>query len=75
MSTSIPTVPEVREWLYSLSLAGLQAVADNSNVPFTTLVKIRLGLTKNPHFDTMLPLLEMLPRKRAVPKNNLLEAA
>lgn len=53
MSTSIPPITAVREQLGGMSYAELQKLADASGVPFTTLLKIRDGTTKNPGIETV----------------------
>lgn len=53
MGIKIPTAAEVRERLSSLKTAQIQALSDASSVPFTTLLKIKNGITENPRLDTV----------------------
>ena len=53
MSNSIPTVPEVKMRLMLLSHAGIQELARESNVPFTTIWNIRCGATANTGMETV----------------------
>ena len=53
METKIPTAAEVRERLSPMNTAQIQALADASSVPFTTLLKIKSGITENPRIDTV----------------------
>lgn len=52
MSTSIPTVAEVREALVALAPKQLQALSSLSGVPVTTLYNIRNGTTEDPRLGT-----------------------
>lgn len=53
MQTKCPTAAEVREMLSPLNTAQIEALADASKVPFTTLLKIKSGITENPRIDTV----------------------
>lgn len=53
MNTSIPPVSAVKEALENLSHAGVQELARASDVPFTTIWKIRDGTTVNPGMETV----------------------
>lgn len=53
MKTNIPTAEQIRDKLSDLNLAQTQALADASDVPFTTLLKIRNGTTENPRIETV----------------------
>lgn len=58
MEAKIPTAYEIRERLAPLSIAQIQELADVSLVPFTTLLKIKRGITENPRIDTVGQFLE-----------------
>ena len=53
MNTKIPPVSEIKQRLESLSHADIQALSKFSEVPFTTLWKIRAGETVNPGIETV----------------------
>ena len=53
MNTTFPPIAEVRASLEALGHAGVQKLARVSGVPFTTLWKIRTGITKNPGIETV----------------------
>ena len=53
MDKQIPTAAEIRERLSPLTTAQTQALAEASDVPFTTLLKIKNGVTDNPRIDTV----------------------
>lgn len=60
MSTSIPPIAEVSKQLRALSYADLQRLSVASTVPFTTLLKIRDGITKNPGLETVRQFFSLL---------------
>jgi predicted transcriptional regulator len=53
MEATIPSSSEVRIQLERLGHADVQALAKASEVPFTTLWKIRSGETENPGLETV----------------------
>lgn len=54
MSTiTIPPLRMIRNKLGKLTQAQIQKLADDSGVPFSTIMKIRLGITKNPGTETV----------------------
>jgi predicted transcriptional regulator len=53
MSPTIPTVAEVRRALEKLSHAKVKHLAETTQVPFSTLWKIRTGETTNPGIETV----------------------
>lgn len=53
MDPTLPSAAEVKARLHPLTNEQLQALADASGVPFTTLWKIRAGETANPRLDTV----------------------
>lgn len=61
METQIPSAAEVRERLSGLGHAQVQELAAASEVPFTTLWKIKTGETKDPRIDTVRQFLPHLP--------------
>ena len=61
MELQIASAAVVRERLSALDYAAIQRVADASGVPFTTLLKIRGGETKNPGIETVRKFVAHLP--------------
>ena len=53
MNTNIPPISAIKSKLGAMSHADIQALADASKVPFTTLLKIRSGITVNPGIETV----------------------
>jgi len=53
MSMQIPPVSAVKQALETLSHAGVQELSKVSDVPFTTIWKIRDGTTGNPGMETV----------------------
>ena len=53
MSMQIPSVSDVKTKLESLSHASVQELSRISDVPFTTIWKIRDGTTGNPGMETV----------------------
>lgn len=53
MNTKIPPTSEIMGRLKALSLTDVQALAATSEVPLTTLLKIRSGVTTNPGIETV----------------------
>jgi len=53
MTASLLSSQELRSSLAQLSHAQIQRLAKNSNVPLTTLWKIKDSTTKNPGIETM----------------------
>ena len=63
MSADLPTAASIRAALETLTYAQGQRLSLASGVPFTTIWKIRDGITKNPGIETVrmfLPHLESL---------------
>lgn len=63
MKIDIPTAATIRAALEALSHAQMQELARTSELPFTTLWKIRAGETTNPRLETVRQLLLHLPRR------------
>lgn len=53
MSHVIPSAGEVRSRLQALEPGQLEALAQRSGVPVTTLIKVRNGQTANPRLETV----------------------
>nr|WP_315540153.1 hypothetical protein [uncultured Comamonas sp.] len=53
MPTEIPSTEQVRALLLMFRQVQLKSIEDQSGVPFSTLVKIRQGTTKNPGIETV----------------------
>lgn len=53
MALRIPTARMVRARLERLTPPQLKQLAQDSEVPFGTLMKIRIGETKNPGIETV----------------------
>jgi len=53
MKEKIPSISEIRRRLEPLNHAAIRTLADVSEVPFTTLLKIRSGETQNPGIETV----------------------
>lgn len=53
MNAIIPSPAQVRALLAPMNQAQIQALADRSGVPFTTLLKVRTGETANPRLETV----------------------
>lgn len=53
MHTQIPPISDVQQKLKSLGHAEMHELSRASGVPFTTLWKIRDGVTKNPGIETV----------------------
>lgn len=51
--TTVPSSAEVRSRLLSMTLAQLEALGKQCDVPYTTLLKIRNGQTKTPRLETV----------------------
>ncbi len=63
MSTTLPSVQDIRCRLESLTRTKLQALSEASGVPFTTLWKIRVGETKNPGIETVRMFFRLLEER------------
>lgn len=61
MSPLLLSPEQVRAQLAPLTHAQLQALAKASGVPFTTLWKVRSGVTKNPGIETVGKFLPYIP--------------
>lgn len=53
MDAQIPSADKVREALAPMSYAQLYELERLSGTPFSTLLKIRDGVTSNPRIDTV----------------------
>jgi hypothetical protein len=53
MQQAIPSAADVRARLETLTAAALEALAQRSGVPITTLIKVRNGQTTNPRLETV----------------------
>lgn len=53
MNSILPPIESIRSDLLRLPYADIQRLANVSKVPFTTLWKIRDGITKNPGIETV----------------------
>lgn len=53
MEPIIPSAEAVREALFGLTLKQVDAVAEQSGVPASTIYKIKRGETKNPGVETL----------------------
>ena len=56
-----PPLAMVRARLGAMTQAELRRLADDSGVPYPTLVKIRQGTTKNPGLETVRKFFPLLP--------------
>lgn len=64
MTKSIPAAIEVQAALQRLTNLGLQALAQISGVPYTTLWKVRSGDTANPGIETVRKFMPHVNRAR-----------
>lgn len=62
MNALIPSAEEVRAALSKLSYSQVGALAAKSGVPFTTLWKVRNGVTANPGVETVRKFFSLLPQ-------------
>jgi hypothetical protein len=53
MATQIPSLKQIRKRLESYTMEELKQLAEDSRVGFGTLLKIKLGTTKNPGIETV----------------------
>lgn len=53
MTYRIPSSNEMRSVLLKLCQVELRIVAEQSGVPFSTVLKIRQGVTRNPGVETV----------------------
>lgn len=58
---TIPPVTLIRNRLEKLSRPELQALANDSGVPFSTIQKIMYGISKNPGIETVRQFFPLLP--------------
>ena len=65
MADQIPSPQTIRERLGALGHSQVQALAKASEVPFTTLWKIRGGETENPGIETVRKFWPHLPERRS----------
>lgn len=65
MSTTIPSIGEIRARLAAIPLSELDRIADLSGVPLPTLTKIRYGQTANPGIETVRLFIPHLPAASA----------
>lgn len=68
MDINIPTSAEVRARLAGLGQSDMQALAEASKVPFTTLLKIKNGVTENPRIETVRQFWGHLTKPKRTPK-------
>ncbi|MBB6559614.1 putative transcriptional regulator [Acidovorax soli] len=68
MPNTIPSIQEVRERLAPLGVPALHELADETSVPFATLVKIRSGYTPNPGIETVRKFYPSLKAKTSLRK-------
>lgn len=64
MDNTIPSAEQVRQRLQS---SDLQQLADQSGVPFHTLLKIRRGETANPRLETVRSIWPLLAAQPDAP--------
>ena len=60
MQNSIPQIARIRSALAAMTQKEVKALAEVSNVPFGTLMKIRHGITENPGIETVRKFYPML---------------
>lgn len=72
---SIPTPAELRSRLAALTHAQVQALAEKTSVPFTTLWKVRGGETSNPRLETVRAVWPELVRLECAPAKPTQDAA
>lgn len=65
MLNPIPSAADVRAQLDALTFAQVRELASVSQVPFTTLWKIRSGETENPGIETLRKFMEHVSAVRA----------
>lgn len=61
MNPTVASSDEVRAALAPLALKQLEALAELSGVPFTTIYKIKRGETANPGIETVRQFLHLVP--------------
>lgn len=62
-SVILPTTAELRAALESLTRAQITQIAEISDIPFTSIMNIRSGVSKNPGIETVsrfLPALKLV---------------
>jgi len=64
MRSKFPTPDEVRGKLQGLDRASLKSLSDSARVPFTTLLKIRSGETRDPQLSTVTAIWPELAKRR-----------
>jgi hypothetical protein len=64
MATKIPTAQQVKSLLEELAHSEVAALSRASQVPFTTLLKIKSGETADPRLSTVRAIWPELSRKR-----------
>jgi hypothetical protein len=62
MTTNFPPIAEIRGRLERLGHAGMQELSSISQIPFTTLWKIRSGETANPGIETVRGFYPHIPK-------------
>lgn len=65
MNTEIPAAADVQAALKGLGHAQMQRLSELSDVPFTTLWKVRQGNTGNPGIETVRKFLPHIDAARA----------
>ena len=61
MAITIPPLALIRTRMETLNQAQIKRLAEDSGVPFGTLMKIRYGITKNPGLETVRAFYPLLP--------------
>lgn len=61
----IPAAADVRDALVALSYSQMQELSKRSEVPFTTLWKIRAGETTNPGIETVKKFFPLIDHPKA----------
>ena len=67
MTNDIPSALQVRAWLLPLGNVQLQRLSQLSGVPFSTLLKMRVGETKDPRIETVRKLAPHVSEAARVP--------
>lgn len=61
MQNSIPQIARIRSALAAMTQKEVKELAEASNVPFGTVMKIRHGITENPGIETVRKFYPLLP--------------
>ena len=54
---------QIKDYLQTLKDAELRALSVASGVPYSTIIKVKYGTTKNPTYETVSSLYQWMPRK------------